>query len=78
MPVVAPKLGRPKGKIIPQWCGNFRIFLSFKILRESNFTESRSAESAVFAILKALNFDFYEFLHFLEAEIDQTNIFKAP
>ena len=40
-----------------------------QILREINFGGLRSAKSAVFAILEAQNFDFYEFLHFLKAEI---------
>ena len=38
-------------------CGNLRIFLT-QILREINFGEFKSAKSAVFAILEALNFDF--------------------
>jgi len=42
-----------------------------QILREINFWNSRSAKSAILTHLEALNFDFYEFLHFLKAEIDQ-------
>ena len=47
-------------------------FLNFsitQILCEINFGQSRSAKSAILAHLKALNFDFYEFLYFLKAEV---------
>ena len=37
------------------------------ILREINVWDSRNANSAVLTHLKALNFDSYEFLHFLNA-----------
>ena len=40
-----------------------------QILRETNFGDFRSAKSAIVAYLEALNFDFYEFLNFLKAEI---------
>ena len=40
------------------------------ILREINFGDSGSVKSAVLTNFKALNFDSYEFLHFLKAEID--------
>ena len=38
------------------------------ILREINFCESRSSNSAIFAIVVALNFDFYAFLPSLKAK----------
>ena len=44
-------------------CGNFMIFHITQILREINFRDSRSAKSAILTHLKALNFDFHEFLH---------------
>ena len=43
------------------------------ILREINFEDSRSTKSVILARLEALNCDFYDFLHFLKAEIDQIN-----
>ena len=49
-----------------------------QILREINFGNSRSAKFAICAILEAPNFDFYEFLHFLKAEIYQLSHFKSP
>ena len=47
----------------------FHNFAITQILREIKFEDSRSAKSAIFTHLEALNFDFYEFLHFLKAEI---------
>ena len=44
-----------------------------QILREINFKDSWSAKSAILTHLEALNFDFYAFLQFLEAEIEQKN-----
>ena len=55
------------------------IFLSLdKILREINFGDSRSAKSAILTHLEAVNFDFYEFLHFLKAEFYQINKIQSP
>ena len=51
----------------------FKEFSAFKILRETNFRDSRSVKYAIFTHLQALNFDFYEFFHFLKAEIYQIN-----
>ena len=48
----------------------FQDFSITDILREINFKDSRSAKSAILTHLEALNFDLYEFLHFLKAEID--------
>ena len=39
----------------------------FKILREINFRDSRSANQAILTHSEALNSDFYVFLHFLKA-----------
>ena len=51
----------------------------FKISREINFGYSISAKCAILTHLEAMNFDFYEFLHFLIAEIYQINTkFRAP
>ena len=49
---------------------------NFMILRETNFGDSRSSKIAIFAILGALNFDFYEFLHVLKAGIYQISKIK--
>ena len=49
----------------------FHDFAITQILREINFEDSEGAKSAILTHLKALNFDFYVFLHFLKAEIDQ-------
>ena len=54
------------------------IFFITQILRENNFGESRSAKSAILTHLGALNFDFYDFLHFLKAESNQINKFHCP
>ena len=56
----------------------FQEFAIAQILREINFGDSRNAESAILAHLEALNFDFYEFLHFLKGEIDQINTIQSP
>ena len=47
----------------------FHDFSITQILREINFEDSNSAKSAILSHLEALNFDFYEFLHFLKASI---------
>ena len=47
----------------------FHNFSITQILREINFGDSRSAKSAILGHFEALNFDFYEFWHFLKAEI---------
>ena len=49
----------------------FHDFSITQFLREINFGDSRSPKSAILTHLKALNFDFCEFLHFLKAEIYQ-------
>ena len=49
-----------------------------QILREINLGDSRSAKSVILTHLEALNFDFYEFLHCLKAEISQINQIQAP
>ena len=51
----------------------FHDFPITQILCEINFGISRSAKSAISTHVEALNFDFYEFLQFLEVEIDQMN-----
>ena len=55
----------------------FHNFSITQILREINFWGSRSAKSAISKHLEALNLDFCEFLHFLKAEIDLINKFRA-
>ena len=49
-------------------CGKFHDFSITQILHEINFGDSRSPKSAILPHLETLNFDFYEFLHFLKAE----------
>ena len=55
----------------------FKNFSITQILRESNFGDSSSVKSDIFTHLEALNFDFYEFLHFLRAE-NQINSIQSP
>ena len=60
-------------------CGKNMIFLLLsQNLREINFWDSGSAKSAILTHLEAVNFDFYEFLHFLKAEIYQMNKIHSP
>ena len=47
----------------------FHEFSITQILGEINFWDSRSAKSAILTHFEALNFDFYEFLHLMKAEI---------
>ena len=56
----------------------FHNFSITHILREINFEDSRSEKPAISAHLEALNFDFYEILHFLRAEIYQSNKLQSP
>ena len=56
-------------------------FLNFpitQILRQIKVGDSRIAKSAILTHLEALNFDFYEFLHFLKAELYPNKKFSAP
>ena len=56
----------------------FHDFPITQILCEVNFKDSRSAKCAILTNLEALNFYFYEFLHFLKAAIDQINKIQGP
>ena len=56
----------------------FKNFSITQVLRETNFGESRSAKAAISTHLEALNSDFYEFLHFVKAEIYQINKIQSP
>ena len=58
--------------------GKKQNFAVTQILREINFEDSRSAKSTIFTHLEALNFDFYHFLHFLEAESYQIINIQSP
>ena len=49
----------------------FQDFSISQILREIKCEDSGSAKSAILTRLGALNCDFYEFLHFLKADIYQ-------
>ena len=59
----------------PVWI--FHDFYITQILREINFGDSTSAKSPILAHLEALKLDFYEFLHFLKAEMYQLIRFRA-
>ena len=50
-------------------CGDLIIFLSLRF----NVKSLSRAKSAILTHFESLNFDFYEFLHFLQAEIYQIN-----
>ena len=56
----------------------FHDFSIIQILREINFEDSCSAKLAILTHFEALNFDYYEFLHFLKAEIYQMNKIHSP
>ena len=51
----------------------FQDFSVTQILREINFGELRSAKSAILTHLEGQNFDFNDFLHFLNSEMGQIN-----
>ena len=51
--------------------GKFRDFCIIQILREIKFEDFQSAKSAILPHLEALNFDYYNVLHFLKAEMCQ-------
>ena len=55
----------------------FQDFSITDILREINFKDSRSAKSAILTHLEALNFNLYEFLHFLKTEIYLLNTIQS-
>ena len=54
---------------ITMW--KFHDFSITQIVREINFREFRHAKSAISTRLEALNFDFHEFLHFLNPDFYQ-------
>ena len=54
----------------------FYDFSITQILREIKFGDFRCAKSAILTHFKALNFEFYEFLHFSKAKIYQTDKFE--
>ena len=56
----------------------FHDFYIIQILREIKFEDSQSAKSAILPHLEALNFDYYEFWHFLNAAIYQINKILSP
>ena len=78
---------RQTSTVIPQICvmtkswytvWKFHDFSITQILREINFGHSRSARFAILTQSEALNFDFNEFLHFLEAEIYWIDQIQSP
>ena len=56
----------------------FHYFSITQILCEINFWNSIGAKSAILTQLVALNLDFYEFLHSMNAEIYHVKKFRAP
>ena len=56
----------------------FHDFSITKILRENNFGDSRSAEFVILTHLEAVNYDYCEFLHFLNPKIYHFNKIKSP
>ena len=54
------------------------LYHSIQILREIIIEHSKSAKSAISPHLEALNFDFYEFLHFLKSEMTKLTKSRAP
>ena len=56
----------------------FHDFSIIQIFREINFNEFEGPKSVILTHLEALNFDSYEFLHFLKGEIDQINKNQKP
>ena len=52
--------------------------MSFCTFREIIFGESGSARTAILTYLEVLHLDFYVFLQFLKAEIDQINKIQSP
>ena len=47
------------------------FFCHWDFLRETKFGETWVPKSAILTLLKALNFDFFKFLHYLKVEIRQ-------
>ena len=68
----SPSIGKNRGRASLK----FHDFSITRILREINFGDSRSAKFAISIYLEALNFDSYEFLHFLKSKIDQINNYQ--
>ena len=52
----------------------FQDFSIAHIFREINSEDSKSAKSAILTHLEAQNFDFYEFLRLMKADISQVAI----
>ena len=75
-PVLARALGKHENLFYT--VQKFQDFSIIQILREINFGECRVTKSAVLTHLEVLNFDKYEFLHFLKADIYQINKIHSP
>ena len=78
VPLLANTIAINIGKHWAYTVWKFHDFSTIQILREINFMDSRSAKSVILTHLEALNFDFYAFLHFLQAEIYQINKNQSP
>ena len=63
---------------LPSTVWKFHYFVSFRFYVKSSFMDSQSTKSAILPHFGALNLDFYEFLHFLKAVIDQINKIQGP
>ena len=55
----------------------FSDFSFTQILREITFGDFGSPKTAILTHLEAVNRGFYEFFHFLKAEIDKINKFQS-
>ena len=58
-------------------CVNYRIFLSFRFYVKLNLGECRKVKNAIFAILKALNYDFGTFQPSINAKIHKKSKLRA-
>ena len=56
----------------------FQYFSITQILREIKVSEFRSSKTAIFTNKEALNFDLYEILHILKAEISLIKQILTP
>ena len=59
-------------------CGIFRIFLSFRFYVKSILESLGVLRYVILTHFGALKFDFYEFVHFLKAEIAQIAEIPSP
>ena len=56
----------------------WKIYTTYSDFYVKSFLDSRSAKLTIWPHLEALNFDFYEFLHFLKDEIYHIRKIQSP